>query len=98
MPSREERMEENERNFRDANERLHEQAESAGVPEDEQLVPFLCECADESCLGRIQITLDRFAEIHADRDHFVILPGHLRIPNEEIIEVTEYYEVTEKAA
>jgi hypothetical protein len=97
MQSREERMEENERNFRDANERLHEQAGEAGVG-DEQLVPFLCECADETCLGRIQITLDRFAEIHVDRDHFVILPGHLRVPTEEIIEVTEYYEVTEKAA
>lgn len=98
MPSREERMEQNERNFREANERLHEQAESAGVSEDEQLVPFMCECADESCFGRIQITLDRFAEIHVDPDRFVILPGHLRIPNEEIIEATEYYEVTEKAA
>lgn len=90
-------MEQNERNFRDANERLHELAEGAGV-EDAQLVPFLCECADETCLGRIGITLDRFAEIHVDRNRFVILPGHLRIATEEIIEVTEYYEVTEKAA
>jgi hypothetical protein len=97
MASRKQRTEENQRSFRDANERLHELVDRAGV-EEEQLVPFLCECADDACLGRVQITLDRFAEVHADRDCFVILPGHARLESEEIIERTDYYEVTRKAA
>jgi hypothetical protein len=97
VASREKRMEENERSFRDANERLHELAERRGVT-DEQLVPFLCECADDTCLGSVRITLDRYAEVHLDRDMFVILPGHLRLESEDIIEATEYYEVTKKAA
>jgi hypothetical protein len=97
MASREQRMEENERSFRDANERLGELVGRAGVGK-EQLVPFLCECADDECLGRVQITLDRYAEVHIDRDAFVILPGHPRMESEEILETTDYYEVTKKAA
>jgi hypothetical protein len=87
----------NQREFRYANERL---ADVVSGPEatDGQLISFLCECADNDCLGRIQITADRYEELHFSEPDYVILPGHLRIPGEEIVEETAYYEVVKKAA
>jgi len=52
----------------------------------------------QRCRGRIQITAGRYDAIHLDRHDYVILPGHLRIVGEEILEQNEYYEVVKKAA
>jgi hypothetical protein len=40
--------------------------------------------------------MDRYEAIHLDDRDYVILPGHLRIPGEEIL--VEFYEVVKKAA
>ena len=49
-------------------------------------------------MGRIQITARRYGATHLDNREYVILPGHLRIAGEEILEENEYYEVVKKAA
>jgi hypothetical protein len=51
MPTRNERREENQRQFQRLNQRLHDVVESQ-VP-DATTVPFLCECADGRCRGTL---------------------------------------------
>lgn len=65
---------------------------------DGHLIPFFCECADEKCWDSIRITVDRYESIHIDERDYVILPGHLRIAGEEIMEENGFYEVVKKAA
>jgi hypothetical protein len=96
MASRDARLAQNQREFRYANERLQELG--ADIVNDGQLVAFLCECADDRCLGRIEITISRYDEIHVDPHHYVVLPGHLRVEGEETVEGYDYYEVVKKAA
>jgi hypothetical protein len=95
MPARDERLEENQRAFREANERLQALAASAGV-RDGTVVPFLCECADEECLGRVEITIGEYEATHWHYDYYVILRGHPRVAGEDIIEENDRYEVVQK--
>jgi hypothetical protein len=74
--------------FRDANERFA----LDGV----RPVPFLCECADIECRGRIEITTGNYDAAHINRDHYVILPGHPTIDGEEIVEDNLTYLVADK--
>ena len=84
LSSRQERLVENEKLFRKANERLRERAE--GIVEPGQSVPFLCECIDEKCMDRLDLTLDDYVRVRSDGEHFVIVPGHPRLDGEKIVE------------
>ena len=44
------------------------------------------------------ITASRYDALHLDDRDYVILPGHLRVAGEEILEENGYYEVVQKAA
>jgi hypothetical protein len=93
--SRDDRSAENQVMFRHANELLNERVIEAGTT-DHRHVPFLCECADEDCMGRIDATLDEFEDAHITSDRYFILPGHRRIEFEEAIEKNGRYEVVVK--
>ena len=97
MDASRERGGQNQRQFRYANRRFFAVLEDAVAP-DGQLFPFLCECADFDCQGRVEITAWRYEDIHADERDYVILPGHMRIAGEEIMEQNSYYEIVRKAA
>jgi anti-anti-sigma factor len=60
-------------------------------------VPFLCECADFDCLGRVEASLFEYQEAHQGGDRYFTLPGHLRIEREEILSENGRYEVVSKA-
>lgn len=92
MGSRDERLTENQRTFREANDRFQE---LASVDQDRR-VPFLCECGDIECLGRVDATLSEFEVIHDDPSRYFILPGHLRAVGEEIVSQNGRYEVVIK--
>jgi hypothetical protein len=91
---REERLVENQTLFRQANERL-EQAVEDQVAE-AQRVPFLCECADALCRGRVNLTLEQYHELRARENRFAIVPGHPRVEGEEMVEDCEGFHVVEK--
>lgn len=95
MPSRHERLEHNQRMFRDANGRFEDVVEQNGF-DGVRPVPFLCECADIECRGRIEITTGDYDAAHIDSNHYVVLPGHLTIAGEEIVEDNVSYLVAEK--
>lgn len=73
----------NQQTSRTANERLGEIVEerAGGRP-----IPFLCECADMTCHGRIEMTVRDFDAIHAIRTHYVILPGHAMADGEAVLD------------
>jgi len=89
------RMRENEELFRTANERLVEQVADA-VPADRP-VPFLCECADDLCMARIEMTFDDYRGVRADSDTFAVVPGHA-VEGEVVVREVESFHVVRKEA
>ena len=97
MDADSERGRHNQREFRYANRRFFDALTNSTSP-DGQLIPFLCECADDDCMGRVEITAWRYEDIHAEERQYLILPGHKRVAGEEIMEENPYYEIVKKAA
>jgi hypothetical protein len=94
MASRDDCMRENEEVFRTANERLRQQIENA-VPSG-QAVPFLCECMDEVCMKRIDMTLDDYRRVRASDDTFAVAPGHAASQGEVVVEERDAFHVVRK--
>jgi hypothetical protein len=94
MASRDDRMRENEELFRTANERLREQIEDIVPPG--RPVPFLCECMDELCTERIDMTLEDYRDVRADNDTFAVAPGHAAPQGEAVVEERGAFQVVQK--
>jgi hypothetical protein len=94
MPSREDRCAENQYRFNDVNNRFRELVEELAQPA--QRLPFLCECADDSCLGRVELGVGEFAQLHDKEGVFVILPGHPRVNGEVVLQREDRFEQVEK--
>ena len=90
-----ERMRENEELFRTANERLVEQV--ADAAQADRLVPFLCECADDLCMARMEMTFDDYRGVRADSDTFAVVPGHA-VDGEVVVREVESFHVVRKEA
>jgi hypothetical protein len=80
--------------IRSANERLGVLA-AAIVPVG-FLVSFICECADEACVGRVDMNVGEYSEIHLDRDRYSILRDHQTIEGENLVERRELYDIVSK--
>jgi hypothetical protein len=92
---RDERLAENQELFRKANERLEKHVEKHVG--DTQRVPFLCECADAFCRGRVELTLEEYSGLRARDNRFAIVPGHPRVEGEQIVEHHEGFHLVEKS-
>jgi hypothetical protein len=88
------RVEKNEQAFRAHNER-REQFEKDVLEEDE-LAPFVCECADTSCWAAVSLTVDEFEAAHHPQNHYSVLPGHVMPEFERVVERRERYWIVEK--
>jgi hypothetical protein len=73
MPTRATRRELNQVRFREANERLHDAVEDQ--VQETQPVPFLCECADDDCLGTVTVLLNDWEAVASRHNHFSWNPG-----------------------
>jgi hypothetical protein len=89
-----ERLVENQRTFRSANERFYAVAVDRVAAD--QLVPFLCECADEQCRGRVSMNVAEYVEIHGDRDRYAILRDHATTDGEGLIERRALFDIVRK--
>lgn len=76
MPSREERLAQNEVRFREINEAAQPQRETQGEGR------FVCECADRSCMAWIEVNLDEYAAVRRHPRWFIVAPSH-EIPDME---------------
>ena len=61
--------------FRSINERIRELAERFQHLGDEDIA-FVCECADETCVERVQLTKAQYDDVRAIPARFVVAPGH----------------------
>jgi hypothetical protein len=95
MTTRYEQLVHNQQSSRHANERLHQVLGNAPAV-DGHRVPFLCECAEITCEGRVEATLDQYDEAHFNREDYFILRDHLRVEGEEIIGEEDGYDIVRK--
>jgi hypothetical protein len=96
MATRETRREANQELFRLGNERLRT-AVNERVSDDLR-VPFLCECADEFCNGRVELRIADWESVARQAGHYVLVSGHLRSDREEIVGILAGYEIVRKSA
>jgi hypothetical protein len=87
---------ENEALFREVNERLEarKKDDSAWVTPSR----WICECADEECTERIEMSPLEYEQLRAEPTHFAVAPGerHVSRDVERIVEKREAYWVVEK--
>ncbi len=84
---------ENQRAFRIGNESLRRVLETKAGGES---IPFLCECMDDTCLARVDLTLEEYEGIRTHENRFVIVPDHPTLPGERIVEENGSYQIVEK--
>jgi hypothetical protein len=94
MRSRQTRREQNQELFRTGNKRLSATLGNR-LPETAR-VPFLCECADEFCDGRVELALPEWKDVASKPNHFVMVQGHPRSEGEMIVGALEGYDVVRK--
>ena len=70
----EERIARNDDVFRKANENLCAAAAELGF--DGTRVPFLCECAEETCTTIVVLELDAYRRVRGNPRWFLVAPGH----------------------
>jgi hypothetical protein len=91
---RRETLRRNEEIARRVNEHTAEDAERGVFSGPE----FLCECGNSTCMERLPMTLDEFAEVHSNERRFAVLPGHELPEVERVVSSTANYAVVEKLA
>jgi len=76
------------------NERL---SDAAGEQfPDAATVPFLCECADEFCDGRVRLNRTQWESVAAEPNHYVMVAGHPRSEGEVVVGALAEYELVRK--
>jgi uncharacterized protein (UPF0548 family) len=97
MPqSREERLAQNEANFRSLNEslgtRVHERLSGSGS----NVPGFVCECGNGDCEDIIQVELSTYEEVRRDPCLFLLHPGHEAPDVEDVVQREDGYLVVRK--
>jgi hypothetical protein len=95
MATAEEKKAENESTFREANEKLERFAEAI-VNEEEQPIPFLCECTDAGCTTVVLMTMPEYEHVRAKGNRGFNVPGHEDPTVERVTERGDGYVITEK--
>lgn len=95
VASRDTRREQNQKLFRMGNERLSAAVNEQAVPETAS-VPFLCECADEFCDGKVELDRRQWESIASNPNEYVMVPGHPRSEGEVVVGALDGYDVVRK--
>ncbi len=93
MSEREVRIGNNERLFREVNERINQLQEDFGK---NQALEIVCECGSHGCMERITLTHDQYTSVRENPRRFAIIPGHVFDDVEDVVEQNEGYWVVEK--
>lgn len=65
--------------FRSINERIRELAGRFDQAAAESMA-FVCECSDETCVERVELTIEQYDDVRAIPVRFVVRPGHEATP------------------
>lgn len=93
------RQAKNEVLFRSLNERVREVTDSldfGGVVQDRDREDYLCECADETCTERVSLTRAEYERLRASPIRFAVVPSHVVVDIETVVETTDRFAVVEK--
>jgi hypothetical protein len=92
--SRHERAARNQSLFREVNERIEAEAQAFGP----MFTEFICECADESCVEHVSLTLEEYSAIrNSSPVLFFVKPGHIVPVVERVVGGEgDRYELVEK--
>ena len=88
------RAAQNQSLFREVNERIEGLNEGFGV-----ILPmgeWVCECADEGCVERMDLTVEEYEAIRQHPNRFPVLPRHEQLDVEWVVERHERYVVVSK--
>ena len=91
---RKQRIEENEKLFREVNERVAQMHTGHDYGPDPE---WVCECGDETCFGKVVVNLDEYRDVRGHDTWFVIKPGHEKTDVERVVRERNDYLVVEKA-
>lgn len=94
MDERERRIGKNEALFREVNDRIERVTESLQVTTEN--LSILCECGDESCLEKVEVSLPEYERIRSDPALFFVLPGHELPDVEDVVEEAPGYYIVRK--
>jgi hypothetical protein len=86
------RLEENEKLFREVNERVEQLQE--GVSGADQ--HWVCECGDETCFVQLTVGLPEYRDVRSHEDWFLIAPDHEKVEVERVVDRRDGYWVVEK--
>jgi 23S rRNA A1618 N6-methylase RlmF len=89
---REERIIENEKLFREVNERVADMQANFSGPDPE----WVCECGDETCFDKVSVSIEDYQQVRSRGDWFVIRPGHEKLDVEKIVRQEDGFLVVEK--
>lgn len=92
-----ERVARNDARFRESNEKLLAASEALDFGENE-LLPFLCECADAECTTVLQLTTREYERVRANPIRFINAHGHEANADgwERVIDELDRYTIVEK--
>lgn len=87
-----ERAARNEAAFRRLNENLAD-----ALPDgSHHTAGYLCECSTADCRRIVDLTMDEYRAVRADKMTFLLVPGHEREEIEDVVEDHETYLVVRK--
>ena len=92
-----ERVARNDARFREANEKILAASESLDFAPDE-LLPFLCECADVLCTTVVQLTMLEYEEVRRSPVTFINARGHEASAHgwAQVVDEFDRYTIVEK--
>jgi hypothetical protein len=91
-----ERAAKNQSLFRDVNERVADLNEAFGSIR--PIGEFVCECADQTCVEQIGLTIDEYEALRERAERFAVAPSdeHVFPHVENVVEKSDRYWVVEK--
>jgi hypothetical protein len=87
------RIEENEKLFREVNERVEQLQDRLQAGSEPQ---WVCECGDETCFEKLTVPLGDYHDVRSHDGWFLIRPGHERLEVERVVSERGDYSVVEK--
>jgi hypothetical protein len=93
MENEKQRIAETEALFRDVNERIADMTEGIKT----ETVEFYCECADPTCLERLEVPLGEYERVRRrGATSFLLVHGHEEPSLERIVEARDAFSIVEK--
>jgi hypothetical protein len=94
MGERERRIGRNEALFREVNERVEHLNESFDVADEP--MALLCECGDDRCFEKIELTREEYERVRADPTLFAFVAGHEEPDIEEVVDANDRFVTVRK--